>query len=177
MIPTVTQQLRSMRRRFCDTILPALPPDAEFAQEQANLMLATFDWLLDTHEHEYRYQVVENDEYRRLLAELVGLAGDALGEQAREEAGACLAEPGPDPGEASVPLADIADQNRRLKEHAMGLAAAALADSGSGETRARIARTALSQVDRELAYYRSTGFPRSAGELRSALNPVQHDGP
>jgi hypothetical protein len=58
MVPTVTQQLRSMRRRFCDTILPALPPDAEFAREQANLMLATFDWLLDTHEHEYRYQVV-----------------------------------------------------------------------------------------------------------------------
>lgn len=175
MVPTVTQQLRSMRRRFCDTILPALPADAEFAQEQAKLMLATFDWLLDTHEHEYRYQVVENNEYRSLLTELVFLAGAATGEQWREEANACLAEPGPAPGEASVPLADLADQNRRLKEHAMSLVSSLLADSEAGDARTLLARTARVQGDRELAYYRLTGFPRDAAEIQSTLGAVQHD--
>lgn len=175
MVPTVTQQLRSMRRRFCDTILPALPTNAEFAQEQANLMLATFDWLLDTHEHEYRYQVVENNEYRSLLTELVFLAGAVVGEQLREGADACLAEPGPAPDEASVPLADLADQTRRLKEHAIRLGSSLLADSGSGEARSLLAKIASAQGDRELAYYRLTGFPRGAAEIQSTLDSVQHD--
>ncbi|MGW0891165.1 hypothetical protein [Saccharopolyspora sp. NPDC002578] len=170
MVPTVTQQLRSMRRRFCDTILPALPADADFAREQANLMLATFDWLLDTHEHEYRYQVVENHEYRALLAALSALTGGD-----RSQVDTCLAEPGPARDEASVPLADLAGQNRRLKEHAMSLASALLDGPGPSAARTLLANAARAQGDRELAYYRSTGFPQNAAPLGSNLDSARHD--
>lgn len=170
MVPTVTQQLQSMRRRFCDTILPALPTDAEFAQEQAKLMLATFDWLLDTHEHEYRYQVVENHEYRSLLTALSALSGSD-----RPEIDSSLAEAGPAPDGASVPLTELAEQNRRLKQHAMSLASALLDGPEAGAARTLLARTARAQGDRELAFYRSTGFPQDAAALGSKLDPAHHD--
>lgn len=170
MVPTVTQQLRTMRRRFCDTILPALPAEAGFAQEQAKLMLATFDWLLDTHEEEYRYEVLENDEYRRLLTALAELLDPAGDDQLREEIKSCLAERGPTPDEASTPLAKLADQTHRLKEHTMQLASRLLDGPGAGAARRLLAQAANVQGNRELAYYRLTGFPQEAETLQSNLD-------
>lgn len=174
MVPTITQQLEAMRHRFAQTIVPALSPAAEFAQEQAKLMLATFDWLLDTHEYEYRYVVVENNEYRRLLSDLAGALGDTGAPQRlRDEVRACLAEQGPAPQEAIAPLPQLAEQTRRFKQLAMSVAAALQEGAKANAVRALVADCARAQGKRELAFFRKTGFPRDAQDLRSELRPVE----
>lgn len=173
MIPTVTQQLQALYRRLAETVLPAIPADEEFAQEQGQLILATLNWLMDTHEYEYRYEVVENTEYRSLLSELVHL--DGLDEQLRAEARANLAEAGPREDEAATPLPDLADQSRRFKRLAVNAASDLLANSGAGAEAARplVARAARIQGMRELAFFRTTGFSPENRELRAELRSDQ----
>jgi hypothetical protein len=173
MIPTVTQQLQSMRLRLMETIIPALPSDARFAREQAGLMVATLDWLLDTHEYQYRYEVVENVEYRRLLAELTGSYGDMITDEAtRRGVHEALAAPGPSVRDAATPLRDLTDQNRRLKWLTQRVFTT-LSEAPSGDTTRR-ARTLLAQVARrqarrELAFFRLTGFPQETDDLQAVL--------
>lgn len=173
MIPTVAQQLRSIKLRLTETIIPALPADARFAQEQAGLMVATLDWLLDTHEHQYRYEVVENVEYRRLLAELAeGDEATPTDDATLAEVRDTLSEPGPSPHDAAMALGDLADQNRRLKELTRRVFAALSAvPSAEAAQRARalLAEVANRQGERELAWFRMTGFPQAPGEIAAVL--------
>jgi hypothetical protein len=169
MVPTITQQLRSMRRRFAETLLPAIPEAEEFAREQAQLMLATLDWLLDTHEHEYRYEVVENTEYRSLLTALLTLDNTDLDPDLLAEAHDELAEGGPAASEAATPLPELADQTRRLKALVERHCTALLDSADARNAASLLARTARSQGRRELAYYRATGFPQEPDELRAVL--------
>ncbi|MDQ0616706.1 hypothetical protein [Arthrobacter globiformis] len=171
MIPSITQQLKSIHLRFKDSVMPVLPDGNDFVHEQAQLISAALEFLIDTHEHEYRYEVIENIEYRNLLNELSQEAAETT-----PEVRAVLSEAGPAPQEASIPLSDISDQNRRMKEVSQHLFNALVADSGS--TKARRARklmaaTAERQVARELAWYRLTGFPQEPGEIGAVL-AVQH---
>lgn len=59
MIPTVSQQIFAIRNSMAKTVIPALSPNEKFAAEQANLIVASLDWLLDAHESEHRYEMVE----------------------------------------------------------------------------------------------------------------------
>lgn len=170
MVPSITQQLESMRHRFAETVLPALSADAEFAQEQAKLMLATFDWLLDTHPYQYRYVVVENSEYRNLLSDLVSLADAGVSRGLLEQARARLDEPGPAPDEARTPLFELADQTRRLKQLAMSIAAALQETDERGAACDLVASIARSQGARELAFFRMTGFTQGGHGLLSELD-------
>ena len=84
MMPTVTQTLSTMRLTLEQTVLPALPADGAFVQEQVGLMMATLDWLVDVHESEYRYELTENEEYRAFLQAVgrdlhVHVGGEILG--------------------------------------------------------------------------------------------------
>lgn len=165
MIPTVTQQLRSMRTRLAETVVPALPDEDGFAREQALLMLATLDWLVDTHEHEYRYQVVENHEYRELVAALRPDGAESA------DAAALLARPAPSPADVAVPLADLAEQNRLLKELVARLLASGTADPTTRDgARDLVARVARGQRDRELSWYRMTGFPGARPGIAEVLD-------
>lgn len=159
MIPTVTQQLRSMRARLEETVVPALPAEAGFAREQALLMLATLDWLVDTHEHEYRYQVVENHEYREVVA---ALDADSAG---------VIDRPAPSPEDVAVPLDEIAEQNRLLKDLVAQAHASAARDPGARD-RAHdlVSGVARRQRDRELAWYRMTGFPGTQPGIADVLD-------
>ena len=173
MIPTVAQQLQSIKLRLTETITPALPADERFAQEQAGLMVATLDWMLDTQEYQYRYEVVENVEYRRLLAELAESTGAQLTDaDALSEVRNTLSEPGPSPQDAAMALADLADQNRRLKELTRRVFTAL--STVPGAELAQRARTLLAEVarrqgERELAWFRMTGFPQAPGEISAVL--------
>lgn len=175
MVPTVTQQLLSLHRRLADTILPALPPDEEFAREQGRLMLATLNWLLDTHEYEYRYEVVENTDYRHLLSSLVNLGRSEVDEHLRAEIRTILAEAGLAEDEARTPLAELADQTRQLKQLAARLASVLLSGSDAEATQSLLGHAARVQEKRELAFYRMTGFSQEARELRSVLGRVRSD--
>ena len=176
MIPTVAQQLQSIKLRLTETIIPALPADERFAQEQAGLMVATLDWMLDTQEHQYRYEVVENVEYRRLLGELAqGEEAGSTNAATLSEIRDMLSEPGPSPQDAAMALGDLADQNRRLKELTRRVFTAMSAvPSGEPTQRARalLAEVARRQGERELAWFRMTGFPQAPGEISAVLASV-----
>ncbi len=173
MIPTVAQQLQSIQLRLTETIIPALPTDARFAQEQAGLIVATLDWMLDTQEYQYRYEVVENVQYRRLLAEFAeGDENQLAIADALPEVRDTLSEPGPSPQDAAMALGDLADQNRRLKDLTRRVFTTLLAvPSSEPAQRARVllAEVARRQGERELAWFRMTGFPQAPGEIAAVL--------
>ncbi|WP_250284020.1 MULTISPECIES: hypothetical protein [unclassified Frankia] len=74
MVPTISQQLRGIRSAMVKSIVPALPADDSFVQEQAGLVLATLEWVLDVQESETLYEATERDEYRELLDRLSALS-------------------------------------------------------------------------------------------------------
>ncbi len=162
MIPTMEMQLKSLRKRLLETVMPYLPEDAVFAKEQANLMLATFDWMIDTHTYNYRYEVIENVEYRNLVSNLAKDAEALPGEKATVAAiQELLAEKAPRPDEGAFPMKKLIDQNIRLKRFAETLFQALTADAGTDLAKAakkQVGKVASLQERRERAFYRFTGF-------------------
>ncbi|MCU1691585.1 MAG: hypothetical protein JWM64_676 [Frankiales bacterium] len=154
MTPTVTQQLEAMRTTMERVVLPALPADAKFALEGAALVHATLNWLVDVHESEFRYELDEAADYRRLLGQLAELgAVDA----------ALLAEA---PAGADGDLGAVRAQSRRLKEAAV----TAALDVG-GAARGLLLDVADRQSAREQAWFRMTGFTSTdkAGGIAEVL--------
>jgi len=172
MVPTVAQQLRGLSAALTKAVIPALDPADGFAQEQAGLVLATLNWVLDVHESEYPYEVVENEEYRGLLTRLaelpVGMA-DAELETALKAAGG----EGPPAGAEPPPLAALRSQTQRYKELADRTYAVMVA-GGAPEDAARARELMLDvarrQSRREQAWFRMTGFPADVeGDIASVL--------
>ena len=175
MMPTVTQQLDSMRATMDRVIIPALAADDTFAREQAGLISATLSWLLDVHESEYRYEATEATEYRTLLAALLDIDGAERNPRS-DKLRAILAEPPAGTGPTEGDLAAVRDQTRRMKHQAMAF----LARSGdAGPDVRRTARelvmgVAERQGCREQAWFRMTGFPQDVpGDIATVLRDVQ----
>lgn len=162
MIPTMEMQLKALRKRFLETVMPYLPEDAAFAKEQANLMLATFDWMIDTHQYTYRYEVIENVEYRNLVSNLAKDAGALPDEKATVAAvQELLAEKAPRPDEGAFPMKDLINQNVRLKGFAEKLFQVLTTDAGTDlakSAKKQVGKVASLQERRERAFYRFTGF-------------------
>ncbi|MEU7818466.1 hypothetical protein [Pseudonocardia sp. NPDC049154] len=158
MIPTVTRQLLSIRRRLLETVLPELPADADFAREQAMLISAALEHLAANHEHEYRYAVVENDDYRRALREL-DRTGVGSAEVTR-----LLAEPRPRPDDGALPLAAVTEQTTRMKR-----ALVALAQDPRGAAGRHLAALAERQVEREGSWFRAVGFTAESPPIAQTL--------
>jgi hypothetical protein len=172
MVPTVTQQLRALSATLTKGVIPALDPDDAFAAEQAGLMLATLNWILDVHESEYPYEVVENGEYRALLQRLaelpVGLWDSEL-ETALKAAGGELP-----PADAEPPsLAALRGQTRRFKElaeRAYATLAAGAAPDVAARARELMLDAARHQSRREQSWFRMTGFPVDVeGDIATVL--------
>jgi hypothetical protein len=177
MIPTISQQLKAIKVRIEESIIPELPLESKFAREQASFIVTTLDWLLDTHKHAYRYEVVENVEYRNLIAAMLrrNIAADAevpLVAAAKE----VIQEKGPLPDEASIPLDDVLEQNRRLKQAAMALYAALSARFGSTDNPMRdlLAAVSMSQAKREVAFFSKTGWVQPGDDLGVLLAEVEN---
>lgn len=165
MVPSISQQLRSLRATMAETIIPALPAEARFAHEQAGLMVATLDWLDDVQAHAYRYEAAENADYRALVAKLQALAG--TGDPAVD---AVLAEPAPPAAAELVAFDAVATQNRALKEHAGRLSEQLAGDASKSEPVGTLLRDlARRQGEREAAWFRMTGFPHEPGALEDLL--------
>jgi hypothetical protein len=167
MIPSVTQHLEAIRRRLIESVVPELPADAAFAQEQVLLIGAALEFLIECHEHEYRYAVTENHDYRILLEELTG-SGAAAGEAAE-----LLAEQGPAPDDGAIPLRTITEQTARMKVAAerlhSRLVAAQRFTAGEPDVSALFGRIAVRQVEREAAWFRRAGFTRDADPIEAVL--------
>ncbi|HVV07933.1 hypothetical protein [Amycolatopsis sp.] len=152
MIPTVTQQLEAIRRRLAETVVPELPESAEFAHEQVLLIDAALGFLIETHEHEYRYAVVEHHDYRTVLGELARLGGttdrpvlDALDES------------GPGETDAVIPLPELTERTRTMKVLVERLYRRLSADGVAGANEL-MADLAARQVGREASWFRQAGF-------------------
>lgn len=154
MVPSIAQQLASLRNTMAETIIPALPADNGFVQEQAGLMVATLDWLADVQAHAYRYEAAENADYRSLLSALA--PGDA-------DVSSALAEPAPPPAGDLPALEAVAAQNAAMKELAGRLF------DGSPEATELLQGISDRQGEREAAWFRMTGFPKEPGSLDEIL--------
>lgn len=159
MIPSVEQQLRSVRRTLADTVVPAIDPADAFAAEQAGLILATLDRVLDVQASEYRYDLLEWQDATALVAALAGL----------EARGASVA---PADGDGAVAPADLdalraatiaakTDAERRFR--------ALLDGEDADAARSLMGRAGRRVTERELAAARMTGFPRSVGSIAEVL--------
>jgi hypothetical protein len=165
MIPTVTRQLQAIRRRLTESVVPELPPDAAFAHEQVALIGAALDLLIECHEHEYRYAVLENHDYRVLLGELAALAGGG-----GDESAALLAEDGPTPRDGALTLDAVTAQSARMKALVERLHSG-LADDPehAGAATRLLAAVAATQVEREASWYRAAGFTADAPPIADRL--------
>ncbi|QTJ67295.1 hypothetical protein HYG77_18075 [Rhodococcus sp. ZPP] len=153
MIPTVAQQIGAVRNTIAKTVLPALDPNDSFAAEQAGLVLACLDWVLDVHASEYPYELAEHTDNRCTLEVLADLDPGVC-----DESQTLLAETATPPAD----LEQIRAQVRRLKE-AVAHSYQVLAAAGSPDAaaaRRTVTDAAARQVARELSWCRMTGFPR-----------------
>ena len=151
MIPTVAQQIGAVRTTIAKVVIPALDPNDSFAAEQAGLVLACLDWVLDVHASEYPCERTEHADYRETLLTLANLdPGVAVDVRALLDETSTL----------PVDLAALRDQGRRLKD-AVARVYRLLAGSPAGSAAHRaVAEAAARQAQRELAWCRFTGFPR-----------------
>lgn len=172
MLPSVTEQLRAIKFRLEETIIPEIPEASEFARDQANFILATLSWILEINEHQYRYEVVENREYREGLSLLLNLAKNSSeGECLRDHAERLLASEGPEADEGLIPLASVESQNRQLKKLVAEMYKGLVEqhpDKAEG-ARSILKALALRQGERDRAFYRKTGYLESTTSLADIL--------
>jgi hypothetical protein len=173
MLPAVSEALEALKTRMSETIIPALPSEAAFEHEQAGLMLATLDWLIDVQSKNYLYEVVEHEEYLRLLESFCEVIGDdddgrETVQQAREVIGSATRVSSAD----LVDLDDLASRTRQLKSLAGELFAIIAVRSGAESlrnARQTLATVAQRQERRDKAFYRMTGFIADPEDLGSVL--------
>lgn len=147
MIPTVNHQLEAMLDTMTRFVMPVIPADERFAQEQAGLIIATLGWLVDVNESQHAYEVAEH-------ADQVAL-GVALLELCEEPDVRAAVE---DDLPADATLEQIRTRTRRLK--AVSAAALEGAEDATEVTRLFL-ETADRQVEREQAWCRMTGMPKN----------------
>lgn len=170
-VPSVAQQLAAIRHTIAKTVVPALAADADFAREQAGLVLASLDWAVDVVSSEHRYEVVEHADHRALLASLLELGPDDAAE-ARAVLDATAVVPDD--------LATLCEQTRALKRAGEAAFGSLTADGAASATRARelMSGVARRQTARELAWARMTGFPKEVpGDVASVLAEQARDRP
>jgi hypothetical protein len=166
-MPTIAQQLAGIRNTMSKVVIPGLDPGDRFAQEQAGLIVATLNWILDVQGSEYLYEATENAEYRALLPRL---AATAVGSEHEAKATELrtVAEDG-----AALPTLDALRAHTRRAKALVDEFYTALAGSGDGGTpaaRGFVLGAAREQSRRDQSWFRMTGFPKDVeGDIASVL--------
>lgn len=167
MVPTTEQKLRSVRHTIATTVLPAIGADERFAKEQAGLVLATLDWILDVQASEYRYEVVEHGDATALVQDLTALSNATAGTTQGTDA-----EPAP------VLPADLGELRALVlaaKQEAEERFAALVDTERTDAAWALMSAAAKRQSAREVAAARMTGFPKSPASLAEVLADQERD--
>jgi hypothetical protein len=171
MMPTVAQQLAGIRNTMTKVVIPGLDPTDRFAQEQAGLIVATLNWILDDLGSEYTYAAVENAEDRRTLSALADI--DVAPEHAARAAELREAATAPGAVGADLPTLDaLRAQTRRFKElvDAYYSALSAGGDPAAHEAKDVVLGVARSGARRDQSWFRMTGFPKDVeGDIASVL--------
>jgi len=172
MNPSVTTHLIAVRRRLAESILPALPADAEFAREQAAFVLKSLDLVLSIQEYSYRYEVIELHDYLAGMRALSALdVSNPIVDELRAQLLAALDEPSPGPDEALTPLAVLEHRVQSYKAlvGAMFEAVSRQAGAAAEEARAVMTRLAGRQVERERALFSATGYTETDRPLAAIM--------
>ncbi|MEU7812224.1 hypothetical protein [Pseudonocardia sp. NPDC049154] len=168
----MAERLATIRRRLSETVLPALPADADFAREQGEFVLQALDLLEAVAHLEYRYDLVEAHDYRRALTELAAIL--PTDHELVDPLAGATAVPLPTPDPRPSPAA-LADHVRMCKE-LVGRVFTVLA---RGDDRARalevLRELADRQVERERALFAPTGATTSSATLAHVLTAVHVD--
>jgi hypothetical protein len=160
-VPSVGQQLAAIRHTIAKTIVPALADDAGFEREQAGLVLASLDWAMDVVDSEHRYERVEHEDYRGLLAALLEVGPDGGPADARAVLDAAAEPPEDLPG--------LREQTRALKLAADATFTALGGTEAAPAAQALLGDVARRQTERELAWARMTGFPKDTRAVAEVL--------
>lgn len=164
MIPNVSQQLDAIRHTIEKVVVPAIDADNGFAQEQAGLVLASLDWVMDVVAHEQHYERLEHGDMITLVSGLLELDPADGCAEARAALGAA-AEPPAD-------LLALREQSIELKRCAdvlFGALAATPDTPGRAEARRLVSAAARRQIERERAWTRMTGFPGAQPNVGEVL--------
>ena len=163
MIPTATQQLEAMRDTMARFVLPVIPAEERFATEQANLILASINWLIDVNESQAAYELQEQADQHALGEGLLALGLDGL-----DATAALKVELASRPA-ATATLAELREHNQALKAMTAGVLEGA--HGGAGAKAVALFMTAATrQVAREQAYCRMTGLAKQAtGSIEDVL--------
>lgn len=166
MMPTVAQQLAGIRNTMTKVVIPGLDPGDRFAQEQAGLIVATLNWILDVQGSEYSYEAAENGEYRALLPRLASTATGPEHSERAEALRAAAAESG-----TGLPTLDaLRAQTRRFKSLVDDFYSALGDDPGAPAAKQLVLEVACSQARRDQSWFRMTGFPKEVdGDIASVL--------
>jgi hypothetical protein len=169
MVPTVAQQLHAIRHTIAKVIAPAIDPDESFAAEQAGLVLASLDWVMDVVDHEQRYEQLEHHEQRELLEGLLALAPSAGAGDAR----AALAAAAEIPDDLPALRAQTVELKRCVEVAFDALTATA--DTPAHEAARRLVTAASRrQIAREQAWTRMTGFSGEVADVGAVLAAQSH---
>lgn len=165
MIPDVAQQLSAIRQTVAKAIIPAIDAEDSFALEQAGLILASLDWLLDIQEEQEHYFRVEVEDQQALLAALVAID---------PESGAAAAPRSLSAEKETV--TSLRDWSKDLKQRTTAAFDRLTATPGPEADGARrlFDEYGRRQLDREMSWCRKTGFPGgSPVAIGSVLNDQQ----
>jgi hypothetical protein len=171
MMPTVAQQLEGIRNTMTKVVIPGLDATDRFAQEQAGLIVATLNWILDVQASEYPYEATENAQYRQLLPQLAATAEAAEHADPAAALRAAAAEGGAAGGDLPA-LDSLRMQTRRFKQlvDEFYSALAANGDAGAPAARALLLDAARAQTRRDQSWFRMTGFPTDVdGDIPTVL--------
>jgi len=169
MMPTVAQQLSGIRNTMTKVVIPGLDPTDRFALEQAGLIVATLNWILDVQGSEYTYEATENAEYRALLPRL---AATAVGRTHADRAHALRTAADEGGGtDGDLPTLDaLRAQTRRFKSLVDEFYGALGDDPGADAAKALVLEVAREQARRDQSWFRMTGFPKDVeGDIASVL--------
>jgi len=171
MVPDVKQYLEGLRKTMSEVILPHVQSDA-FAGEQAGLIIASLNLLIEVHDKQYPYEYLEHDEYKRLLRGLLPVVKTAT---PPAEVAAILTDIRTQCDESDavvakgLPSYTFLQTSTRGMKTLLTLLLEALASAGQLEVlatcRRHLAPLIDRQVAREMSWTRKTGFDPEAGQL------------
>jgi hypothetical protein len=160
-----------MLRSTTEVIIPAIDPSTQLAVDQANILVGNLRILLDQHDKEFQFRMVELRDYKKLVEGLVGIAkGGQETEARRAEAEAVLAKIAPT---AALPIpsqADLSELAFAARTAADALTRAAFADGDSAFRKAAeglVLDTGRKEILRERVWVRKANFESDPSALPS----------
>jgi hypothetical protein len=161
-------RLRALIRALQDVIIPAIPPEAQLAAEQAHLVRRHLSLMLDQADYHYRLQLAELAHFTALLRDLLACLPAARERRPESEPARELLKRATPIAALDVPHAgELRLLITEVREAADSILGSAL-DAGEAPRRAAahiVLDYAERQIERERVAVKSAGFDLDAAAL------------